>query len=323
MGAHLTEDRKTLIERYMAGEAEAQDRARRAAEEQARRAAAAEEAGRAAADAARRAREEARRVAAEAARSAGEARARAAHAAATDRDDYYEILGVSRDADTAELKRAFRQRAREFHPDVTAAADGEDRFREITAIYDVLSDPKARASYDQDGPRRFRAAAAHPPAPPLDLELDWYEAKRGVSKLLSYEEPVACATCAGRGVAGGGSHATCAHCRGEGVIKKAAHGGGQTRLIQFEHCAACDGRGHYLADLCTTCAGTGSRTVVRTARVRVPADVHAGDLLEFDELPRRFRIRIFEPPSFDSKLVLVIAAVGLACALAVLFVLVR
>src|SRR5919109_3428263 len=81
---------------------------------------------------------------------------------ATTERDYYEVLGVSREASEPEIKRAFRARARELHPDVSAAPDADGRFREVAEAYEVLSDPERRAIYDRFGHAGLRRGGYHP-----------------------------------------------------------------------------------------------------------------------------------------------------------------
>lgn len=242
---------------------------------------------------------------------------------ATAERDYYEVLGLARDAGDAEIKRAFRQRALLLHPDVATESDGGRRFLELVAAYEVLSDPKARVLYDRAGRGRRRARRWVPPTapPPVDLELAWYEGERGASKIVSFQERVTCSGCSGRGVEGGVAPAVCARCGGDGLIRAAAGTG--DRLLQFERCDACDGRGHDLPLLCPTCDGSGRQTVTRSLRVRVPAGVRDGDLLQVDGVAQRFRLVVDAKPR-DSRPVLVLAVIALACAVALLaYLLVR
>ena len=150
--------------------------------------------------------------------------------------DLYEVLGVSRDASPEEIKKAYRQLARKLHPDVNPDAATQERFKEVTRAYDVLSDPKKREMYDLGGDPlsaagaggfgqgfsftdimdaffgqsagRARPASAHAPRPgradPADLDLG--EAAFGVAKEIKVDTAVTCTLCSGAGTAPGTSH---------------------------------------------------------------------------------------------------------------------
>ena len=124
--------------------------------------------------------------------------------------DYYDVLGVGRDASGDEIKRAFRGLVRRLHPDV-ATEPQSGSFQEVVAAYEVLSHPKQRSLYDRLGfsGRRRPAARPAPAVPPIELQLEWYEAERGVSRQVEFEEFVACAGCGGRGIPQGVLAAEC------------------------------------------------------------------------------------------------------------------
>src|SRR6184192_1704166 len=119
---------------------------------------------------------------------------------ATAERDYYELLGVTRDASADEIKRAFRRLARELHPDVSEAPDAEARFKEVVEAYEVLSKGETRALYDRYGhdglfggrPRRGRGADLA-----ASVEIDLVEAAHGVSRDIPFEVAVTCTHCAG------------------------------------------------------------------------------------------------------------------------------
>ena len=158
--------------------------------------------------------------------------------------------------------------------------------------------------------------------PPIELRLEWYEAERGVSRLVEFEEFVACAGCAGRGVPQGVVAAECVACRGSGRLSKVTESSA-LRLLEFSVCSACAGTGHAVAPSCLDCGGTGSTTSLRSLRLRVPAGVRDGDLIQVEDIERRFHLSVGTRPR-DSSAVLLLAGIALACAIGLLaFLLLR
>ena len=238
--------------------------------------------------------------------------------------DYYEVLGVPRDATGAEIKRAFRALVRRLHPDVAVSEPGDGRFHDVVSAYHVLSHPRKRSLYDRLGLRGRRRTAARPaPAvPPIELSLAWYEAERGVSRQVEFEEVVACTGCGGRGVPRGVAAAECVQCRGSGRLSKVTESQ-SVRLLEFRYCGACGGTGHAAAPSCLDCGGSGATRSSRTLRVRVPGGVRDGDLIQVDGVGRRFRLVVGDRPR-DSSALLLLAGLALACALGLLlFLLLR
>lgn len=230
--------------------------------------------------------------------------------------DYYEVLGVDRDATGDEIKRAFRARARRLHPDVRPPDTGES-FHEVVAAYEVLSHPRKRRLYDLVGfGARRRAPRPAPAVAPLEVTLEWYEAERGVARELDFEETVVCAECRGHGRARGVVPAECVRCRGTGRLSTVRESA-TARLLDIRTCPTCGGRGHEPATACPGCAGTGRTAVRRTICVRFPAGVREGDLVEVAGVARRFRVSVTARPR-DSRLILATAAFALVCALGLL-----
>lgn len=229
--------------------------------------------------------------------------------------DLYELLGVDRSASTDEIKRAYRRKAREHHPD---AGGDEDAFKEITHAYQVLSDPQKRARYDRfgdDGTPRTRGAGdpfgaggvgfgglgdvidaffgtafgggggsprAERRQPGRDVlvpvELTFEEVASGVKKPVDVEVASTCDTCAGSGSASGASATTCQTCAGSGQVQRLVRTAfGQ--IATASACAACGGTGQQISDPCTACRGEGRRVQQRTITVNVPPGVEAGDRL--------------------------------------------
>jgi molecular chaperone DnaJ len=230
--------------------------------------------------------------------------------------DYYDVLGVQRDADDAEIKRAFRQLARRLHPDVAPAPD--ERFQEVVAAYEVLSRPERRRLYDRFGRRNSRRSEPRvaPAVPPLQVELEWYEAERGVSKLVELDDAEPCAECHGHGMPHGYVRAHCVRCRGTGRLSNVRESKA-ARVIEFESCPDCAGGGRAPAPECEACEGSGAITTRRTIRMRIPAGVRDGDLIQVEGIDRRFRLAV-PPRPRDSRLLLLVSGCALLCALGLL-----
>lgn len=220
--------------------------------------------------------------------------------------DYYAALGVPKDATQADIKKAYRTLARDLHPD---KGGSEDRFKEVSEAYAVLSDEKRRAEYDEQrslfgsggfrgaGPGGFHVgdifggagggfgdifgglfgngARARGPRRGGDVEtevtLDFVEAVRGVTVPLRLASPHVCRTCGGSGAKPGTVARTCATCRGAGTVSR-----NQGPFSLSEPCRDCRGRGRIVDEACPDCRGTGTATSERTLTVRIPAGVHDG-----------------------------------------------
>jgi DnaJ domain/DnaJ central domain len=233
--------------------------------------------------------------------------------------DYYDVLGVTRGASDEEIKRAFRGLARRLHPDAAPEEPvEEERFHEVVAAYEVLSHPKRRRLYDRLGlgGRRQAAARPAPAVPPIELELEWYEAERGASKPVEFTETLACAACRGSGAAPGVVPAECVPCRGTGRFNRVTESP-TLRLLEVHTCTTCEGRGHDVAPSCEACAGSGTTTSARMFSLRVPAGVGDGDLLQVDDVDQRFHLNV-KPRPRDSRIVIAVAAAALVCAVGLL-----
>jgi molecular chaperone DnaJ len=217
--------------------------------------------------------------------------------------DYYERLGVSRDASETEIKKAFRKLARELHPDVNGHdPEAEEKFKAAAEAYEALSDPERRATYDRYGAEGLRSGGFQPsgfgsfadifdaffggadvfggggrmgPAQGGDVAvtaaIDLADAATGTSVEVSYEAVVRCATCHGNGAEPGTPIETCARCGGAGQLRAVTRTPfGQ--VVRATVCEACGGDGRVPAQPCGRCRGRG-RTV---ERVSVSVDVPAG-----------------------------------------------
>src|SRR5215208_1035554 len=173
---------------------------------------------------------------------------------ATAERDYYEILGVRRDASAADIKKAFRRLARELHPDVSEAPDAQERFREVAEAYEVLSKPETRDLYDRFGQAGLRGRGFQPghfdfgslsdifsaffgddlfgaTGRPTrsrgadvvaEVEVELVEAARGARREVHYDAAVTCGRCGGDGADPGTEVVTCETCRGAGRVQQVA-----------------------------------------------------------------------------------------------------
>lgn len=224
--------------------------------------------------------------------------------------DLYQLLGVPRDASQEDIKRAYRRRARELHPD---AGGDEDAFKQITRAYEVLSDPQRRAVYDRYGEEALRAGAtgANDPfgfggisdivdaffgggfsggsfrqgsatTPGRDVlvtvELDLEDVATGTEQRVPVDVAVGCETCGGSGSRSGTGPATCRTCGGAGQVRRVVRSAfGQ--IATARPCPDCGGSGRTVGDPCPDCGGEGRVRRARTVTVEVPAGVDDGDRL--------------------------------------------
>ena len=225
--------------------------------------------------------------------------------------DYYEVLGVTRTCDEDELKRAYRKLALKFHPDKNpdTRVEAEERFKEISQAYQILSDPQRRAQYDRFGHAAFEqnGAAGFDFASGFDdilgdlfgdffgtgrgragrtrarrgadlqyqLEIAFVEACRGCEKTLSVPRLTRCETCGGRGAKPGTTPQTCPQCNGSGQMRFQ-----QGFFSIAKTCGKCNGQGQIVTNPCPKCDGAGARRVTYTVNVKIPAGVDAGSRLK-------------------------------------------
>ncbi|MDS1346782.1 molecular chaperone DnaJ [Planktothrix agardhii] len=230
--------------------------------------------------------------------------------------DYYEILGVSREADTEELKRAYRRLARKYHPDVNKEAGSEERFKEISRAYEVLKEPELRARYDRFGEAgvssgaagfdpnftdpftdifesffsgfgggvggntqaRKRTGPARGDDLRLDLRLEFKEAIFGGEKEIRIKHLETCETCTGTGAKPGTRPQTCSTCGGSGQVRRATRTPFGS-FTQVSVCPNCNGTGQMIEDKCSTCGGRGLNEVTKKLKINVPAGVDNGTRL--------------------------------------------
>jgi molecular chaperone DnaJ len=225
--------------------------------------------------------------------------------------DYYEILGVSRNASPDDLKSAFRKLARQYHPDVNKSPDAEERFKELNEAYAILSDTDKRSAYDRFGHAGVRgpgggvdftvdfsdfadifgdlfgfggfgrstARSRNAPRRGADLQyridLSFEEAVFGVEKEVEITRDEVCRTCRGKGAEPGTSPERCSTCNGSGEVR-------QTRqtilgsMVQVSTCPICRGQGEVIRTPCHTCQGGGLERRTRKKMVNIPPGVDSG-----------------------------------------------
>jgi molecular chaperone DnaJ len=230
--------------------------------------------------------------------------------------DYYELLGVDRNASQDEIKRAYRRLALELHPDTGhGSPESEARFKEVTRAYEVLRDPEKRRQYDTFGAAGvgsngsgggagdpfgfgnigdvfeaffggspFGGRGRGPSGPPRgsDLEevaeLTFEEAVFGCQKSVMVRTAVPCTSCQATGTSSGSAPATCPECRGSGQVQRVRQSLiGQ--MVTASPCPRCGGAGQVIADPCRECRGEGRRIEDRTYTVDIPAGVDSGATL--------------------------------------------
>jgi molecular chaperone DnaJ len=226
--------------------------------------------------------------------------------------DYYEILGVSRDAGKEDIKRAYRRLARKYHPDVNKEPGAEERFKEINRAYEILSEPETRNRYDRfgeagvsGGPAGFdpdnmsgfadifesifsgfggmggQGAARRRTGPirgedlRLDFKLKFREAVFGGEKEIRIRHLETCQTCKGSGARPGTSPRTCTTCNGTGQVRRATRTPFGT-FAQVSACPTCDGAGEVIEEKCDLCGGSGRKQETKKLKITIPAGVDNG-----------------------------------------------
>ena len=225
--------------------------------------------------------------------------------------DYYEILGVSKDASKDEIKSAFRKKARLLHPYVNKAPDAEEKFKELGKAYETLSDDNKRATYDRYGEDGLKNAGfdtngpfaggfgdindifesffggfggfgfgggIDPNAPQrgddlrYDVKIKFEDAAFGINKEIRFDHQETCPDCHGSGAEAGSQKKTCPQCGGTGQVKTVA----RTPLGNFTQvttCPHCKGSGQVIDKPCKTCHGHGQITKEKKIEIKIPAGV--------------------------------------------------
>ena len=224
---------------------------------------------------------------------------------ATSDRDYYELLGVSRNASETEIKKAFRALARELHPDVSDHPEAEERFKQAVEAYEVLSKTETRELYDRFGHAGLRSGGYQPTgveygnlsdlfsaffgddlfgtARPqgrqrgadaaAEVEIDLAEAAKGVKREVTLEVEIACRACDGSGMEPGTGRTTCSNCNGQGMFQQVSQSFfGQ--MVRTQACPVCGGQGKMIEQPCGTCGGAGREIDARKLDVEIPAGIH-------------------------------------------------
>lgn len=219
--------------------------------------------------------------------------------------DYYEILGVPRDADEADIKRAFRRKARELHPDVNPDPHAEEMFKEAAKAYETLSNAETRGIYDRYGHDGLRGrsggsdfadfgsfqdlfdaffggdvfgrgqSAAGGEDVGVAVRLTFAESALGVSREIEYAMVGACDACEGSGGAPDSRMGRCGTCGGQGQVRQVSRGPfGQ--FLRTQVCPACRGTGEVPSEPCPACQGSGRRPATVSLTVDIPAGIAGG-----------------------------------------------
>ncbi|MGE0823159.1 MAG: molecular chaperone DnaJ [Candidatus Binatia bacterium] len=227
--------------------------------------------------------------------------------------DYYQLLGVNREATEDELKKAYRKAALRYHPDRNPGDKAaEEKFKELSEAYQILSDPEKRARYDRFGHAAFeqgagpggfsggfdftgsfedifgdifgdvfgggrggRRRARRGEDLSYSMEISFEESAFGTEKTISIPRTVACGTCEGKGNKPGTTAKTCGVCRGSGQVRFQ-----QGFFTVARTCNQCGGQGSVITDPCQTCNGTGAVRKTSTLQVKIPAGVDTGARLK-------------------------------------------
>ena len=219
--------------------------------------------------------------------------------------DYYDVLGIEKDASKEEIKRAYRKLARKYHPDVNKADDAEEKFKEAKEAYEVLNNDQKRAQYDQfghagtQGGQGFGGAQdfsgfgdifdmffggggrRDPNAPQqgedlqYTMSLDFEEAIFGKETHITLPKDEQCSTCHGSGAKPGTKPETCSHCQGSGQLnmeQNTPFG----RVVNRRVCHYCQGTGKIIKERCTTCSGKGQVKKQTKIKISIPAGIDEG-----------------------------------------------
>ncbi|MDG6933712.1 MAG: molecular chaperone DnaJ [Nitrososphaerota archaeon] len=231
--------------------------------------------------------------------------------------DYYEVLGVSKNASKDEIKAAYRKLALQYHPDRNKEPGAEEKFKEISEAYAVLSDDEKRVQYDRFGhagidsrysqedifrgvnfdeifrgfgfggfddifERFFGFGGMRDPNAGQDrsvqISVNLQDVMKGATKQISYTRKQKCSTCNGSGAEPGSQVRTCPNCGGQGRVQQITSAG-FARLVRVIECPQCNGRGQLIQNLCKSCRGKGIVNANRTINIKIPAGIEDGATL--------------------------------------------
>ena len=232
--------------------------------------------------------------------------------------DFYEVLGISKTANADEIKRAYRKKAKQYHPDICKEPDAEEKFKEVQEAYEVLSDDNKRAAYDRYGHAAFEQGAGGAGAGGfggfgfedvdlgdifgsffggggsrrqrqngprrgddhlMRLEIDFMDAINGIKKDIKVTYDAECSHCHGSGAKPGTSKKTCPTCHGQGEVRTVQ----RTpfgNIASSRTCSTCGGDGEVLETPCPKCSGKGSVRKVKTIEVDIPAGIDDGQMIK-------------------------------------------
>ncbi|MEM7034914.1 MAG: molecular chaperone DnaJ, partial [Chloroflexota bacterium] len=226
----------------------------------------------------------------------------------SDKRDFYDVLGVNRDASANDIKKAYRKLARQYHPDVSEEAEAEDKFKEVNEAYEVLSDQSKRSAYDNFGhagvsgaggfggggfggardpfdifeevfgsfgfgsSRRNKTGPRRGADLRYDLPLEFDEAIFGTEKQIEVMRQETCSECSGDGAAAGSRPLRCPDCNGSGEVRRQAG-----FFINIVTCNRCQGTGQIITNPCQVCAGTGKENKTKKLNIKIPAGVDTGN----------------------------------------------
>lgn len=231
----------------------------------------------------------------------------------TTKRDYYDVLGVGAQASEEDIRKAFRQKAMEYHPDRNKASDASERFKEVNEAYQVLSDPERRQQYDRFGHAGVRNGAGQNaggfegfdifggfgdifdaffgsgttsrtrPRQGDDVRasvhLTFEEAAFGIDREVEVNRTEQCTSCKGTRAEPGTVPETCTNCKGSGRVRRAQRSVfGQ--FVTEAACNVCGGEGRRITTPCVECKGLGAKRVKQRLQVSIPAGVYHGALLE-------------------------------------------
>lgn len=217
--------------------------------------------------------------------------------------DYYQILGLEKNATESEIKKAYRQKAREYHPDINKAPEAEDKFKEVQRAYSILSDPDKKQQYDLYGTESnqsniqsemdemmkhwsrfyntgFENRRPSQPVYEIEVAISLKESYLGGNKDISLNIPQKCIACDGTGARGGNTTA-CQTCGGQGQIR-VTNRSRSTIFTQIVTCGDCRGCGYTFEEPCIICHGSGKSNSTQNMTIKIPKGVMSGTALRYN-----------------------------------------